>query len=202
MGVMFGIHLKSPILKRMGIPEVHWKAVYARIPNECEHKRIVHQWCANVRENLGIGDFVTRPRGVLLLGDYSRGKSAIAAICLKAAASVGVIGFWVTVRELAAYQIEKTQFDESQTIWDRALTCPLLVLDDIPAKSDTYTAQALDSLVRHRVDAKKCCILTANLTQKYLSEHYQSLYAVLREAVVPVVIEGPDFRKLIAEEKQ
>ncbi len=187
--------LSGEFRSRLGIPAVHWSATLAEIPDQCSHREIIEKWCDNVMSN------VEKSRGLLLMGEYSQGKSAIGSICLKAAACHGIIGFWVSARALAEYKIEKTGFDEYQTIWERAQQAPLLVIDEVQIRDNAkFTELALEELVRGRVDNQLCVILTTNHGREELQQRHPALMAVLQEAVVPVKVSGHDFRKEYAKE--
>jgi DNA replication protein DnaC len=134
------------------------------------------------------------------MGEYSQGKSAIAAICLKAAACQGIIGFWVSSRFLTEYKIEKTRFDDMQTIWERACVAPLVVLDEVQLRKEAkYGEQALEDLIRCRIENKRCTIVTTNHGKGEWVKRAPSLLAVVKEAMLPVVVMGHDFRKELAE---
>lgn len=182
--------------KRLAIPVMHWPATIGRIPNKCRHKGIVVKWCGDVVKN------VETPIGLLLMGKYSQGKSAIGSICLKAAACKGIVGFWVSARSLAEYKIEKTRFDDCQTVWERACSVPLLVIDEVQIRKEAeYGIQALEDLVRHRVENRLGLILTTNHGQDELLDKVPSLMAVLREAAVFIQVAGHDFRKELENER-
>jgi DNA replication protein DnaC len=174
---------------------MYWPATIAKIPDKCHHKGTVEKWCDDVAKNIEI------PVGLLLMGDYSQGKSAIGSICLKAAASEGIVGFWVSARSLTEYKIEKTRFDDFQTVWERACSAPLVVLDEVQIREEAkYGEQTLEDLIRYRVENGLGLILTTNHGKDELIRRAPSLMAVLREAVVPIVVAGHDFRKERAKE--
>lgn len=177
-------------LLRMCIPKVHWSASVSKIPNKCSHKRYVTSFIENIKEN------VQKPTGLLLFGPYSAGKSGIAALCLKAAATKGVIGYWISAADLPSYQIEKQRFDDYVTCYERARTVPLLVIDEYFMRQEMkWTEDAVDALVRNRIDNKVCTILTTNHVPNKIKDCRPALAAALQEATFPVKVEGIDFRK-------
>jgi len=186
--------ITKEILDRMRIPEVHRDAVLSKIPTSCPHRAVMSEYVENLSEN------VRRPKGLLLFGDYSRGKSALAAIILKAAvAKLDLIGFWMSARDITRHIMDKTVFDSEMSVYERAETVPILVLDELIIRDDIkYTEQSLEFLIRHRVAEKLCTIVTMNYRPEELDKKYPSLVAVMREALVGIRVAGHDFRKDIA----
>lgn len=174
-------------LKRMYIPRVHWGARVALIHGE--HREKIVQYVDNIVENIGV------PKGLLLFGKNSSGKSAIAAIILKAAACHGFLGFWLIHRKLPEYEVEKTPFDEDQTIIERARTCPILVLDELLIRDTVRGTETMaEGLIRERVDRQLCTVITTNLTPDVVKAKYRELAAALMECVVPLKVDGKDYR--------
>jgi len=132
---------------------------------------------------------------MLLLGDYSTGKSGCAAIMLKAAAAHGFIGLWVRARELPKFVVEKTSFDEDATVIQRAERVPILVIDEVQIRAKlAYAEEAVEMLVRQRIDDQLCTILTTNHPIEELKKKYRALTEALTEAVEPVIVSGYNFR--------
>lgn len=177
-------------LERMMIPPVHWWASFDKIPPRCKHRAELRKYFDNYLEH------VRKPLGLLLFGDYSTGKSAIAAIALKKAFfEFGVIGLWISARDIPSFQIEKTLFDDEQTMIDRAKTVRLLVIDEYVHRKDIrYTEQACEMLVRGRIEQGLCTILTTNHTPEYLAEWYPSMIEAMRQAFYPIKVQGHNFR--------
>lgn len=194
--IMVG-NLNEEIMQRLNLPKKHWYCVLSKIPDQCPHKELLVNWIDNLKSN------VRNAKGMLLVGDYSRGKSGSAAIMLKAAASKGIIGLWLTARDLPTYVIEKTLFDDDLTVINRARQVPLLVIDELQIRdSVAYSEQAVEMLVRKRIDDGKCTIITTNHSTKELKHKYPALIAALSEAVYPVSVSGHNFRQEIADQWQ
>ena len=178
--------------KRINIPEVHIQATMSHIPDNCSHKKKIQDYLDSIVEN------IRKPKGLLLTGEYSVGKSAIAAIILKAAASQGYLGFWISARTLPEHIINETRFDEEFTVYDRARTVPLLVIDEMQIMPEIkYTEQVLEGLIRLRIDLRLATILTTNHTKAVIKNRYEALYSALTEAVIHIQVSGCDFRKII-----
>jgi DNA replication protein DnaC len=190
------VKLSLEMMRRFNIPEVHWGASLADIPNTCRHKKPVRDYLDSITDN------VNKASGVLFFGEYSSGKSALAAICLKAAAVKGIVSYWVVARDIPGLAIEKPLFEPGVTVYERCLSVPLLVVDELQVRAEIRgIEQFVEMLIRARVDAKRCTILTTNHTPAYLAEKFPAMYAVLQEAVTPIKVTGHDFRKGIANKR-
>lgn len=176
-------------LIRMSIPRVHWEAKFGNIPDSCGHKEHVREYLASIKSR------VDSCCGLLLHGDYSQGKSAIGSICLKAAAVHGIIGFWILAKEIPHHLIKETRFDDEFTVYQRALSVPLLVIDELQIrKNPAYTEFSAEDLIRSRIDEQKTTIITTNVSLSEIKRGFPALSAVLEEAVLPVKVAGHNFR--------
>lgn len=187
--------LSREIMERLNVPPVHWQACMSAIPNTVKYKATIAEYLENVCNNC-----TKLNKGLLLWGEYSTGKSAIAAMCLKAAACKGIIGYWIRAEMIPTYRIENTRFDAEQTVYERCLSVPLLVIDELILRTEMkYTEYAAEELLRCRVDARKCTIVTTNKSIADLQTKWPSLIAVMQECIYPVKISGKDFRKEIGK---
>ena len=190
--------LSLEVLERIGIPRRHWNCTLSSIPDNCPHKQVIVNWIADIKSNI-------RPaRGLLLMGEYSQGKSGLCSIMLKAAMiECGILGYWVRARDLPKHLIEKTVFDDELTVMQRAESVPLLVIDELQIRDDiAYTEQAVEMLVRRRIDDELCTILTTNHKVSELKIKYPALAAALVEVVKPIVVSGHNFREDRAKQWQ
>lgn len=117
------------ILAFIEIPKVHWNASLDKIP-ELRYKGKFLNYIKNIETRINDG------RGMYLWGLYGRGKSAMAAICLKAAARHYQYGLWITAKTLPGLIIDKKMFDDNLTYYERALSVPLLVLDEFQIRAN------------------------------------------------------------------
>lgn len=183
------------LLERVRLPKRHWHTQLSKIPDYCPHKRVISQWISDLERN------VRTAKGLLLVGEYSTGKSGCAAIMLKAAAMRGIIGLWIRARDLPQFVIEKTPFDEELLMIDRVCQVPLLIIDEVQIRDDiAYSEQAVENVIRKRLDDEKCTILTTNHKVVDLKTKYRALTEALKETVYPVVVSGFDFRSERAKE--
>jgi len=175
------------LLNRMNLPRNHWDARLSEIPDKASHKEQIVDYVENITYNVSNG------RGLYLSFKQSTGKSAIAAICLKAALSKGHSGLWLACDQVPKYIIEDYEFDDDMTVVQRAETVPLLVLDEfvLSVKSEKGRKVArvgerermIEMMVRRRIDAKKATIITSNIGPKTFEEVYPSFFRVLTESV-------------------
>jgi len=179
------------VLNAMNVPERHWGARLACLKG-LEHAPVIEGYVDEVGEHVKAG------RGFVLSGEYSRGKSAIGSICLKAAyAKSGVIGYWVKSRSLPELRINRVMFSDVESVWERCCSIPLLVIDELLLVSDSrYTEQAIEELVRVRVDECLATIVTTNHRPVWVRDNFPSIYAALQESAAFrwVKVEGYDFR--------
>ena len=184
-------------LARMRVPKTHWESSLDKIPNACGHKSVMTRYLQNIYQHIEVCT------GLLLFGEYSAGKSALASLCLKYAAHAGVIGYWISAADLPRYQIEGEMFDEELTCYERARTVPLLVIDEYFMRREMkWTEDAVDALVRSRIDEVRCTIITTNHAPSQIEESRPALAAALREATYPVKVAGHDFRTQIMKGKK
>jgi len=161
----------------------------AEIPSECPHKAIVEKYLVDIATNVREGN------GLLLWGEYSTGKSALASIILKCACSHGMIGMFVRAGNLAEHIIEKTRFDGTWLMRDRALEVPLLVVDEVILRGkDQFRETVVEDLIRERTNRMAATVVTTNLSPTKISDVYPALAAVMKEAMLPVKVSGHDFR--------
>ena len=157
------MRITKELMERMMVPKVHWNASMSEISNRSGHKKIIQEYLDDIEGN------IKKAKGLLLFGSYGSGKSALGSIILKHAALKRHIGAWITCRTIPNLQIKETAFDENQTVYERLLSVPILVLDELILRDDMkYTEHVLEFVVRDRVDSQKSTILTTNLAPNTL----------------------------------
>ena len=175
-------------LDRMGIPPVFRAASFAKIPDDCPHKEVVLKFAGDIE------DHVRKGYGLLMYGENSRGKTALSTMLLRCLPK-GMWGLFVVSEKIPKYIIERTEFDPYEKYIDRMRSVDLLVLDEIVIhNTDTFRDTCIESVLRDRVMDQKSTIITTNWTPDRLRKEYSSMYEVLREAVLPVQVEGHNFR--------
>ena len=182
------------LLRLSGIPENLWNCTLERIPDTLAYKNVIEDRLKELSKILAAGT------GFYLWGEYGRGKSAIAAIFLMQVLALGKMGFWVNAKKIPQYAIEKTSW-ESQTIYERAMEVPLLVIDEFQIRPEIkFQESIVEDWVRERIDAKRSTIITTNISPKQLEKSFPAMHNVVQEAMIPVWIIGKDFRAEIGEQ--
>jgi len=181
-------------LVRARIGRNHWYATLDQVPDECLHKDRVSRYVGEIYSTL------KRGIGLYLYGDYGRGKTALAGVCLKACMAHGGTSLMLRGMELKDAIIDKPAFDDNETLNQRMLAVDLLAIDDPERGGDsTWSRSCLEEVVRARTDAKQSTILATNLGPAQLKEFLGSgLFHVIRECMVPVEVVGKDWRESVS----
>lgn len=179
------------MLARANIPPLYYDVKFSKIPDTCNHKKVIETYMLKIRKNIESG------RGLFLWGDYSQGKSAIGCIILKHALCTKIIGCWYKCNNIASDVIQERMFDGVISVKERLETVPILVLDELFCHDDKRDAYVED-IVRDRVSGGLATIFTSNYSPQKLKLKYPALAEVLKECVVPVLVSGHDFRADIA----
>ena len=186
--------MKDEFLSAMHLPEQHWDCTLDQISPELSYVSTIKDYVANIGDNLDKG------RGLLLFGPHSSGKSALAAIALKAAlVKCQKVGLWVRGSHIAGHKIEEDLYDSDSTMYERCHEVPLLVIDELILRGTSKAEHFVEELIRERVDERGAMILTTNSTPRQLKDTHPGIAEVLIEAVEPVKIEGTNFRKKIKD---
>ncbi len=101
--------------------------------------------------------------------------------------------------EIKSAIIEKTEFDNERTLWERARAVDVLILDDLGKGVQDRTgfgARALDELLRGRNADQLVTFITTNMApgEQLQEELKASTLHSLKESMIPVKISGVDRR--------
>jgi DNA replication protein DnaC len=197
---MFRRELVETDLERMMVPRRYWGCTFDEITDDGtpNPQVVAEQYLAK------IPDMVSKGVGLLLWGANGRGKTSMVVVIAKELRRRGFSVLFMESASLKRAVIEKDAFDETETIWDRALDVDALILDDFGKGVQDRTgfgARVVDELIRHRNARKKITFITTNMNQKQLSDEVKpSTMHSLKECVMPVRIVGPDRREEAKEE--
>jgi len=188
--------LEQSDIERMLLPRRFWQCTYAEIyagnDVKLSPKGFVRRYLDSFSDNIAGGV------GLILWGNNGRGKTAIAAVIAKWARRFGHLVMFVEAAELKRCTIEKVRFDEESTIWERALSVDVLILDDLGKGVQDRTgfgARLMDELIRHRSANRRVTIMTTNLNPQDLrAELKHSTAETLKECAIPFFVDGPDRR--------
>lgn len=185
-------------VKRANLPERYWEASLNVIPDHLDYKHKIKKYLDNLVGMMeqGIGLY-------LWSAEQGTGKTSVAALIAKEALRYGKTVFFEESSRLKGMLINKEQFEEGTSIEARIEMVDLLVLDDIGKEyrtSSGYAENAIETLVRARVQKVKTTIMTGNIHPKDMKKIYSEYFsALLKESVVPVNVTGYDFREARAK---
>lgn len=143
-------------LSRAGIPtayrDSHWE--YAENYRACE---LVREWAEN-----------RTPGDLLLLGAVGRGKSSLACLALVDRIHQGATGRFISQREFA----DSLFFPASeQTLYAAAVSCPIIVFDDIGATHPSeFVKTKTAEVIELRWERKLPTIVTTNLSREGMED--------------------------------
>lgn len=179
-------------LAYMRLPEGFWTASIAQSTLSClpRLERYVGR-LAEVREE---------GYGLILWGNNGRGKSAAAAAILKEAVRQGYGGLWCTAQQVCDWTIQRTMYTPLQSCINRLSEVDFAVIDDLGKEhrdDKGWSIRVMERLIRDRSAAKRCTIVTTNLTrlQEQIPSLYKpSMFEVMKERMVPLKCDGVDRR--------
>lgn len=154
-------------MERMMLPRRYWEASIFRIPEDCEHRKLLEEFIGDSKLNLEQGS------NLLLHGSYGSGKTSAAAVVLKEVSSRGAKALFVVAADLVDIKIERVEFEEYRTLYDRIRQVDFLVIDDVGmADLSKFAGQLLVRILRYRYNDLKSTVLTTNLEVKAFKEAF------------------------------
>lgn len=185
-----------PDLVRARVPDDFWNVTLEQVPDALAYKTWLSRYVSKLGRMLKDGI------GLYLWGEWSSGKTGAAIVVLKAALAYGAPGMFLAAPEVVEAFLGR-DFDEEQTLADRAREVPFLVLDDIGQEANSErVAPFVERLIRSRSHARRVTIVTSNLSPKNLKMRYPSIAAVLEGCCVEVCVVGHNWRRAEAEKNR
>jgi DNA replication protein DnaC len=178
-------------LLRARIPKRYWEARLADAQETVQ--LIARRYIANF--------VVMRERGVglLLWGPNGVGKTSIAVVLGKEYRRRGHSLLFLEAAEIKGAVINSEMFDDDQTLWERAKSVDVLMIDDLGKgvqDSTGFGARVLDELIRHRNANKRVTFISTNMTLKAIEDELKaSTMHSLKECIFPVRVVGDDLRE-------
>ena len=183
---------------RMRIPRRHWSARLDLISDAPaddgkSNQEIVRCYLAKLERMRAKG------LGLLLWGLNGTGKTAAAVVVAKEFRRRGYPVMFFEAASLKDAVIGKMAFDEMESVWERARSVAVLVLDDLGKGTQDgvgFGARLLDDLLRHRSANKLVTFITTNMDPRETlgDELNASTMSTLKECMIPVEITGDDRR--------
>ncbi len=191
--------LSEEQLVRMNIGRRYWKATIDQIPKEARHRQLIERYVADLTRMRRTG------WGLFLWGKNNRGKTFAATAILKEAVLAGFTAFCVASDELKTSFIDGERFDPDQTIFQRVRSVDFLLIEDLGkeyiGKGSGWAELCFENLIRFRSRNLLPTHVTTNLTKEEFVERYkQSSAALTLEMMVPVNVQGPNFRELMQQQ--
>lgn len=183
--------LTEDMLMRMGIGARHYMCARDQIPDRCDYGKILDSYVSNIVANVNSGN------GLTFWGDFGRGKTSAAVICLKAACAHYKWGLLFPATQIQRCAIKDTRFDQDFTYIERAMWVPLLVIDDLGAEDDKpFVKGQVEMLLRERYSKKKATIIATNLSpEKMLGVYGGGIMAIVNDRSPMILVDGHDWRE-------
>lgn len=182
-------------LERMNLPKRFWnpKLMLISEDGELSARQSVESYLKNAKKLTEDG------AGLLFWGDNGKGKTSAACFILLHLRLKGLSCLFYESASLKADKINGVMFDDKSTVWERALTVDVLLLDDLGKGVQDQTGfgvRLLDELLRYRYARLKPTFVTTNMPPSQLkAELKPSTMSTLKEAILPIKVEGKDFRE-------
>jgi len=184
----------------MKLPKLYWTASMDKVlPADSIHRRQVQRYLDVLPAMLARGG------GLYLWGPNRSGKTALAAIILKAVRRFRFQALYIRSSDLMELVNNRTRYDESTTVMQRAKQVDALGLDDLGkehrTKAHAYNERITENLLRARAEDRLITIVTSNINPhqvdgkpSQLERIYpESMVRLMREVLVPVPVAGHDY---------
>ena len=184
------VMLTKAHMELMRIPRRFWEVSVDRIPES-----ILDRVLSYVRD---IDGNLDRGEGLLLWGKWGVGKTGAAVFIAMEARRRGATVLFSTAESLRASVLEKTPFNATLSLMDRARLVDVLVIDDLgkehPGETG-FTERLFENLFRERSSAQRTTFVTTNMDLNKMSERYKpSMLEVMKETVYPIQAKGESQR--------
>jgi len=193
---MYRRELTKDDLLRARVPKRYWTASMDGVQESV--REVATKYLANIEEMLSKGV------GLLLWGSNGIGKTSLSVVIGKEYRRRGQSLLFLEAAEIKGAVISSEMFDEEQTLWERAKTVEVLLIDDLGKgvqDSTGFGARVLDELIRHRNANKRVTFITTNMTLKAIEEELKSsTMHSLKECIYPMRISGEDLREAAKSE--
>lgn len=152
--------LSSRMKRRANIPELFWKVSLDAIPDKLTHKQVVLDYISTMHES------ETKGLGIILVGRYGTGKSALGAILLMQAMLRSTARcYFVEASDIPGIAIEKPQTSSGESVWE-LLTgrAQFLVINDLgDGQRSNWSSNAFTRVINARHNALRPTYITTNL---------------------------------------
>lgn len=173
-------------LQRMNIGKRFWGVHLSEIPKLAKYREVLEQFISRLKDAIDSG------MGLFLYGDYRKGKTSAAAIVAKAVVAHGGTAFFIRADDLTRVVVERTAFDDEETVEERMRSVDLLIIDDLGSEHSREFGESLvERVVRWRYDHRKSLVVTVNVPAGKLEEKFnEGLMKVMRSMMSAVQVDG------------
>jgi len=187
-------------MRRMRIPKRYWSVTFDDISESVidgkSAKDLARDYILSASENVANGV------GLMLWGPNGTGKTSMAVVIAKELRRQFHAVLFVQASALRGSVISNEMFDDQETLWQRACSVAVLVIDDLGKGTQDKTGfgeRMIDDLIRARNSNQLVTIITTNMSVKgennALSTSLKaSTMHSLKEHVVPVRVAGGNKR--------
>lgn len=192
------MRLTQSHIERMRIPRRFWDATFDQIAEVVRPKIDVY-----LRQ---LDDKLDRGEGLLLWGSNGVGKTSTAILVGLEVRRRGASVLFITAEGIRQAVLEREQFDEDQTIIERARAVDFLILDDLgkehPGETG-FTERLFENLFRERSAAQRTTFVTTNLPMRasdgekaraLVDTYIPSMLEVMKETLHPIRYVGENMR--------
>lgn len=183
-------------MRRMNVGERFWGVTLEQVPEGCAYRDRISAYLDAMHECIKKGI------GLLFYGDYRSGKTAAAIIVMKNVVAFGGTALFIRADELSKAVIEKTIFDDDETLEERMKSVDLLVIDDLGQEhSKDFGASVVESIIRNRYNHRKAILVTLNIEIAEIEKKYGlGVLRVMRSMTAPVAVAGTNWMEKEREE--
>ena len=188
--------LTKKSMERMHLPKRFWCSEYNRI-SEGAHRVAATRYI----EQVDIA--MERGYGMILWGDNSVGKTAIAAVLMKEVRRRGYIALFTTASQFISSVIQRVEYDDAHTVQQRCHSVDLLVIDDLGKESSVSASKKdvmesmIENLIRFRSSNLKSTIITSNIDPSVIRGRYSdSMWKIMKESNAIIKVVGPSQREI------
>lgn len=181
-------------LRHANIGEDYWDADFKNYkgPVDAMEVTIKYLKCLQDMKDRGLGLFYVGPNGP--------GKTTLAMITMKYLVRARWDVYCTSLGEIVEgiQRSWRAEGDGAPEI-ERARKADFLFIDDVGKEhrgGSSFVQTVFDNLIRQRVQHRQPTFLTSNLTKGELEGNYgDSVMSLLEGKVIPVEVDGKDFRK-------
>ena len=175
-------------VERSRIGERIWGATLDQIPDSVKYKKKLTEYLDNLDKHFDAGT------GLILTGPHGSGKSGSAVIVAKEVMARGCSALFMEEDSLVGAVLKQEEYKDGMTIYDRALECALLIVDDLGLSAESGNNHITETIIKRRVHRMMVTIITTNMKKEEYDRRYPTISSALMEAAIPIYCDGINWR--------